>query len=97
MGVDISARMIELAGQEEAANPLMIEYIVGDVQKLGEIGRFDLVVAPYLLNYARSKEQLLDMCRAVVNNLKPGVPAEFPKTKINMVIGAYHEKRTHPC
>ena len=70
MGVDISARMIELAKQQEAANPLMIDYIVGDVLKLWEIGRFDLVVASYLLNYAQSKEQLLDMCRAIAANLK---------------------------
>ena len=72
IGVDISAKMIELARQQETASPLMIDYIVGDVLKLGEIGRFDLVVASYLLNYARSKEQLLDMCRTIVVNLKPG-------------------------
>jgi ubiquinone/menaquinone biosynthesis C-methylase UbiE len=71
IGVDISAKMIELAGQEETANPLEIDYIVGDVLKLGEIGSFDLVVASYLLNYARTKEQLLDMCRAIAVNLKP--------------------------
>ncbi len=72
IGVDISAKMIELARQEETVNPLGIDYIVGDVLKLGEIGRFDLVVASYLLNYARTKEQLLDMCRAIAVNLKPG-------------------------
>ena len=72
IGVDLSARMIELARKQEAANPLKIDYIVGDVLKLGEIGRFDLVVASYLLNYARTKEQLLDMCRTIAVNLKPG-------------------------
>jgi len=31
-----------------------------------------LVVTAYLLNYARTKEQLLDMCRAIADNLKSG-------------------------
>lgn len=72
VGVDISARMIELARKQEAANPRRIDYIVADVLKLGEIGSFDLVVASYLLNYARTKDQMLDMCRAIAVNLKPG-------------------------
>ena len=71
MGVDISAKMIELARQQEVANPLKIDYSVGDVLNVGQIGRFDLVVASYLLNYARSKAQLLDMCRTIALNLKP--------------------------
>jgi len=72
MGVDIFAKMIELASQQAAAPPLKIDYIVGDVRKLGKIGSFDLVVASNLLNYARTKEQLLDMCRTIAVNLKPG-------------------------
>ena len=71
VGVDISSKMIELANQQEGANPLGIDYFVGDVLNLGQIGSFDLVVASYLLNYASSKEQLLDMCRTIAVNLKP--------------------------
>jgi ubiquinone/menaquinone biosynthesis C-methylase UbiE len=72
VGVDISAGMIDLARQEEARQPLGIEYVVQDAKqtKFGET--FDLVVAAYLLNYASSKEELLEMCRAVARNLKPG-------------------------
>ena len=72
LGVDLSAKMIELARQQETANPLGIDYLVGDALELGKVGSFDLVVASYLLNYARTREKLLDMCRTIAVNLKPG-------------------------
>ena len=72
VGVDISEKMIELARQEEAREPLGIEYVIGDVCKLDKIGSFDLVVASYLLNCAKTKEQLLKMCQSIYANLKPG-------------------------
>ncbi len=72
IGVDISPKMIELARQEEAKEPLGIEYIVGDVMELGKIGSFDLVVASYLLNHAQTQEELLKMCQTIYANLKPG-------------------------
>nr|VFJ99082.1 MAG: Methyltransferase domain-containing protein [Candidatus Kentron sp. H]VFJ99247.1 MAG: Methyltransferase domain-containing protein [Candidatus Kentron sp. H]VFK03935.1 MAG: Methyltransferase domain-containing protein [Candidatus Kentron sp. H] len=71
VGVDISEKMIELAMQEERTEPLGIEYIVRDVLELGEIGKFDRVVAAYLLNYARTREELLRMCQNIYLNLKP--------------------------
>lgn len=72
VGIDISEKLIEMARQEEARKPLGIEYIVRDVLELDTIGSFDLVVASYLLNYARSKEELLKMCQSIFANLKPG-------------------------
>ncbi|MBS9390074.1 MAG: class I SAM-dependent methyltransferase [Dolichospermum sp. WA123] len=72
VGVDISQKMIELAREEETRKFQNIEYILGDVLELGEIGTFDLVVASYLLNYARSSEELLKMCKSIFANLKPG-------------------------
>jgi ubiquinone/menaquinone biosynthesis C-methylase UbiE len=72
VGVDISQKMIELAREEETRKFQNIEYILGDVLELGEIGSFDLVVASYLLNYARSSEELLKMCKSIFANLKPG-------------------------
>jgi ubiquinone/menaquinone biosynthesis C-methylase UbiE len=72
VGVDISEKMIELARQEEAREPLSIEYIVGDALELGEVGNFDLVVASYLLNTIQNKKELLKMCQSVFVNLKPG-------------------------
>ncbi len=71
VGVDISEKMIEIARQEEAREPLGIEYLVGDVLELGEIDQFDIVVAAFLLNYSQTKEQLLKMCQNIYGNLKP--------------------------
>lgn len=72
VGVDISPQMIALAKQEEARQPLGIEYVVGDALNLGKLGSFDLVVACYLLNYAQTKTQLQQMCQSIAANLKPG-------------------------
>lgn len=72
VGVDISEKMIELAKQQEKNDPLGIDYFIGDVMLIGKIGSFDLVVASYLLNYSRTKEQLLKMCRTISINLNSG-------------------------
>ena len=72
VGVDISAGMIELARQAENQQPLGTRYIHSDVAALGTIGRFDLVSAAFLFNYAASKEALLRLCRTAYNNLKAG-------------------------
>lgn len=72
VGVDLSAGMIDLARQEEAKQPLGIEYQVGDARKVQFDQPFDLVVAAYLLNYASTREELLEMCQAVARSLKPG-------------------------
>jgi ubiquinone/menaquinone biosynthesis C-methylase UbiE len=72
VGVDISAQMIALARQREDAEPMGIEYRVADAATLGKIGSFDRVSAAYLLHYAESREQLLQMMRTVYDNLEPG-------------------------
>jgi ubiquinone/menaquinone biosynthesis C-methylase UbiE len=71
VGVDISEGMIALAKEEEAQEPLGIEYILCDMQQLGQIGSFDLVSAAYSLNHAQTQEQLLEMCQTISVNLKP--------------------------
>src|SRR5262245_43358976 len=72
VGVDISPEMIRLAQQQEQAEPLGITYQVGDAVALPQLGRFDLVTAVYLLNYAESKDQMLALCRSAYNNLVTG-------------------------
>jgi toxoflavin synthase len=72
IGVDISPEMIRLANQQEQAEPLGIAYQVGDAVTLSRLGRFDLVTAVYLLNYATSQEQLLGMFRSAYDNLVVG-------------------------
>ena len=53
-GVDLSQGMIDLARSQEAQHQLGIEYLVADARELPEMGRFDVIVAAYLLNYART-------------------------------------------
>jgi SAM-dependent methyltransferase len=72
VGVDISPQMIALARQREDAEPMGIEYRVADAATLGGIGPFDRVAAAYLLHYAESRQQLLQMARTVYDNLRPG-------------------------
>lgn len=72
VGVDLSAGMIDLARDQEAARPLGIDYVVQDGRDLHLDGPFDLAVAAYLLNYARTREELEAMCRGVAGCLRPG-------------------------
>ena len=72
VGVDISAGMIDLARAQESRRPLGIEYVHQDAKQLQSEEKFDLVFAAYLLNYAQSKEELLQMCQAIARHLKPG-------------------------
>jgi toxoflavin synthase len=72
VGVDVSAKMIELATAAEEREPLGIEYLVGDARSLRFRASFDLVLAAYLLNYARSEQDLLVMAKAIHRSLKPG-------------------------
>lgn len=72
VGVDISEAMIDLAKLQETKEPLGIEYSVKDVVKLGKVGKFDRVLASFLLNHAQTTEQLLGMCRSIFINLNAG-------------------------
>lgn len=88
VGVDISARMIELAIKEEDNRPLGISYVVEDAKKLQLGEQFDFVVASYLLNYARTAAELREMAEGIARHLKPGGrfvtinnnPAQLPAT-----------------
>jgi SAM-dependent methyltransferase len=72
LGVDLSPEMIRLARQQEHAEPLGLTYQVGDAVALPPLGRFDLVPAVSLLNYAESKDALLGMGRSAYDNLATG-------------------------
>jgi toxoflavin synthase len=72
VGVDISTKMIELATAADEGEPLDIEYLVGDARSVDFGASFDVVLAAYLLNYARSEQELLAMAKAIHRNLKPG-------------------------
>ena len=72
VGVDLSSKMIELARASESQLPLGVEYVVGDAIDYQPDEPFDIVSAGYLLNYADTREKLLDMCQAVSRSLPPG-------------------------
>jgi SAM-dependent methyltransferase len=72
VGVDLSHEMVGLADAQEALEPLGVEYRVGDARSLNLAGEFDLAVAAYLLNYARTAEEMTAMCRSIAGALKPG-------------------------
>ncbi len=72
LGVDISSELIKLAQATEAAKPLGCKYLTENVARLPELDQFDMAVAMYLLNYAKTKEELVAFCKAIYNQLKPG-------------------------
>ncbi len=72
LGVDISAEMIQLAEAEERARPTGCRYLSQDAADLVLDEPVDLVVAMYLMNYARDANELLRFVRAAHGALKPG-------------------------
>ncbi|GBE20311.1 ubiquinone biosynthesis O-methyltransferase [archaeon BMS3Abin17] len=72
VGVDISKEMIKLAKEKTLQESLDVKYLVGDVIKLGKIKEFDMVIAAFLLHYAKTKEELIQMCKNIYINLKKG-------------------------
>lgn len=72
VGLDISPKMIELASEAEKGKPLSVSYVVGDARSIHFKTCFDVVFAAYLLNYARSEQELFDMAKAIHGSLKPG-------------------------
>lgn len=91
LGVDLSERMIGLARAQEERQSLGVGYRVGDALDLRLADTFDLAVAAYLLNYARTEDELLAMCRGVARSLKPG--GRFVAVNSNPAI----DFRTAPC
>ncbi len=71
-GVDLSEGMIGLARKQEAEHRQGITYLMGDARHLDPGEQYDVVVAAYLLNYARSRDELQAMCAGVAGCLKPG-------------------------
>lgn len=72
LGLDASAGMIAYARHLESEEPLGIEYVVKDAADAGDVGRFDVVAATYLLHYAPSREVMSGMCRSMHRALVPG-------------------------
>ena len=72
LGIDIAERMIALAREQEARQPLGIDYRTEDARTPSADGDFDLVVAAWLLCEAGSRADLLRMCRGLASRVRPG-------------------------
>ncbi len=72
VGIDSSARQIELAWQREDRQRFGIQYHVADAAALPYHDLFDVVTAAFLLHYAKTREELWRMCSAIAQSLKPG-------------------------
>lgn len=72
VGVDNSAEMLQIASSIEGENPRGISYITQDIANMENLGNFDICTAMYLLNYAPDKAGLVNMCKNIAKNLKPG-------------------------
>ncbi|KAE8382279.1 S-adenosyl-L-methionine-dependent methyltransferase [Aspergillus bertholletiae] len=70
-GVDISPAMIE-AARTCANGDRRMEFHIADCSKPFNFGQFDIVLAPWLLNYSRNEQELINMWRNIYNSLKPG-------------------------
>ena len=71
-GVDLSAEMIRLAKHAEQQSPLGCRYVCQDVAEYNPAEPVDVVVAMFLLNYAKTAEQLRRFCQVCHNALRPG-------------------------
>jgi SAM-dependent methyltransferase len=72
LGIDASAEMVALGERAETMAPLGCRYLQGDVADVRELGTFDLAVAAYLLNYARTRDELRRFCAVAFASLRPG-------------------------
>lgn len=64
MGIDIAKELIKKAKINSDIN-----YLVGDVLTLKLNKRFDLITAVFLLNYAKTKDELATMCKSIYTHL----------------------------
>ena len=71
-GVDLSAEMIRLAEVAEQQSPLGCRYVCQDVAEYNPAEPVDVVVAMFLLNYAKTAEQLRRFCQVCHDALRPG-------------------------
>jgi SAM-dependent methyltransferase len=72
LGIDASEDRIRVARAHESATPLGVGYMVGEPAALGDLGRFDAVVAFALLGVAETREDLAAIGRSAARNLEPG-------------------------
>ena len=96
LGVDISSGMIEVA--QTSTSSKSVHYEIGDCSapEMFDRGGYDLVVGVWLLNYAGTRAEMVNMYRTIAMNLKDGGtfigvtphPTENPKDHIGKAVAA---------
>ncbi len=71
VGIDISERMVTLAREQEAREPLGITYLVEDARTIASQQDFDIVVAAYLLVHAQDRAELTRMSQGLDSRVRP--------------------------
>jgi len=69
IGADISKELIKIAIEKEKKEKLGIKYLTKNVLELNLNKKFDVITAVFLLNYAKTKEELLEMCKTIYSHL----------------------------
>lgn len=72
LGIDASHEMVALGRRAEEADPLGCRYAHGDVGDAHDLGPFDVAIAAYLLNYARTRAELRRFCEVAFASLRTG-------------------------
>lgn len=70
LGIDQEPKMIEIAQAIESQRNQGVQYRIGTVGELGNVGQFDLISAGFLFHYAKTREELEAMCRDAYVNLR---------------------------
>ena len=71
-GVDISPAMVALAEAQERVEPIGCRYVCADAAAFTPTAPVDVVTAIYLLNYARTPQEISRFGRACFRALRPG-------------------------
>jgi toxoflavin synthase len=95
VGVDLSPKMVELARTAERDEPLGLEYFAADARDHQFHACLDVVLAAYLLNYARSSDELLGMARAIHRALKPGGRLVAVNNNPMQQVGSFGDSRKY--
>ncbi len=72
LGIDASHEMVALGRRAEESEPFGCRYAHGDVGDARDLGPFDVAIAAYLLNYARTRTELRRFCEVAFASLRPG-------------------------
>ncbi|WP_323867618.1 class I SAM-dependent methyltransferase [Xenorhabdus szentirmaii] len=71
VGIDISEGMIAVAKKKSEQAGDNIEFHVRNVSEMESFGKFDIIVAVFLLPYSQSTEELEHMFQVAANHLNP--------------------------